>query len=49
MISMQSLVTFRVNSFDCVVLFKGPAEVLTMPKDELTDARLESVISLADW
>ena len=49
MISMQSLVTFLVNSFDCLVLLKDPAEVLTTPKNELTDVRLESAASLVDW
>ena len=46
---MQSLVTFLVNSFDFLVLLKDTAEVLTAPKDELTDARLESAASLVDW
>ena len=49
MISMQSLITLLVNSFDCLVLLKDLAKVLTAPKDKLTNARLESAASLMDW
>jgi hypothetical protein len=45
---MQSLVTFLVNSFYCLVRLKDPAKILTAPKDQLTYARLESAASLVD-
>ncbi len=35
---MQSLVTFLVNSFDCLVRLKDSAKILTAPKDQLTYA-----------
>lgn len=47
-ISMQSLMTFLVNSFDCSVRLKDPAKVSTAPKDQPTYPGLDSAASLMD-